>query len=123
MLLAPGGNKSLDAIGEIYDKNGEYAKLKISFYNITNMSKFLVMVREAFIKYALREALITLKHATDMDMFNRRVKNRGYLLHYPPSVETMLLMNGVIISINTYLIKSLVNTFWKMRIKFKLPKG
>lgn len=77
MLISPGGGKSLDAIGEIYNTNGEYAKLKISSDDIAKMSQILVRDREAFIKYAIRDALITLKHSTEMEMFNRKVKQLG----------------------------------------------
>jgi hypothetical protein len=41
------------------------------------MSKFLDRDREGFIKYALRDSEITLKHSIEMEKFNRSVKQLG----------------------------------------------
>jgi hypothetical protein len=61
MLLAPGGSKGLAQIGRFYGP--AYHKLEISREDITSMHDFLSREKDNLIEYAVRDALITLKHA------------------------------------------------------------
>jgi len=60
MLLAPGGSKSLAAIGKLYGEGFE--KLKVSKNQIEDMQSFLINEPEQFVEYAVRDALISLVH-------------------------------------------------------------
>lgn len=67
ILLAPQGAKSLADIGKIYGPN--YHKIDIGEYRNGKMSALLAEDRDKFIKYGIRDAVITLKHATMMQEF------------------------------------------------------
>lgn len=60
MLLAPGGSKSLAAIGGLYP---QYPKLKVSPDDLANMQGYYTRDPQSFILYALRDAVICLIHA------------------------------------------------------------
>jgi hypothetical protein len=77
MLLAPGGMKGLANLAKLYENEGDFSKRKISRENITQMSKFLVNDRDAFIEYAINDSKITLKHAVEMEKFNKSVQQIG----------------------------------------------
>lgn len=62
MLLAPGGSKSLDAIGQLYGE--DYKKIKIPITDLERMDLFLERDKTSFVNYALRDALISLIHAS-----------------------------------------------------------
>ena len=68
MLLAPGGKKSLASIGNLYGET--FKKLEISKNDLENMDIFLKNDKPKFEAYALRDALITLVHASWMEDFN-----------------------------------------------------
>lgn len=61
MLLAPGGNKSLAQIGKLYGE--AYEKINVTQDNLNNMQKFIKEDTDMFVRYAIRDALISLKHA------------------------------------------------------------
>ena len=61
MLLAPGGDKSLKGLGSLY--GDKYEKIQISKIDIEDMQGFLTRDRVLFTEYALRDALISLRHA------------------------------------------------------------
>jgi hypothetical protein len=50
--------------------------IKISLYDITNMSKLLESGKIAFIEYARRDSIITLKRETDTESFNKTKTNK-----------------------------------------------
>jgi hypothetical protein len=62
MLLAPGGSKSLATIGKLY--NAEFQKVQISKEDLEDMKGFLLRDKIKFTEYALRDALISLIHAS-----------------------------------------------------------
>jgi hypothetical protein len=62
MLLAPGLSKSLDSIGKLY--NTGFNKIKISTDDLENMHLYLEREKDNFIDYAIRDAVISLVHAT-----------------------------------------------------------
>lgn len=68
MLLAPGGMKSLASIGKLY--GFEYSKVDINKSLLSKMDEFWLKDPESFKQYALRDALITLIHASYMEDFN-----------------------------------------------------
>jgi hypothetical protein len=76
ILLAPGGMGTLDKIGSMYPT--EYSKLNFEV-DKSRMSEFLKRDKQAFEQYALRDALIVLKHAVAMENFNQGVKQIGWL--------------------------------------------
>jgi hypothetical protein len=61
MLLAPGGGRSLAAIGRLY--GGVLNKLEITREDLENMQGFLERDKAKFTEYALRDAIISLIHA------------------------------------------------------------
>lgn len=46
----------------------------VNYDDINNMRKFLNRDKTAFEKYAVQDAVITLKHAISMEIFNRKCK-------------------------------------------------
>ena len=62
MLLAPGGSKSLANIGKLYSE--EFNKVKINKEDLEDMQGFLFRDKEKFTEYALKDAIISLIHAS-----------------------------------------------------------
>jgi hypothetical protein len=62
MLLAPGGSKSLASIGKLY--GDVLTKIEISKADLEDMEGFLHRDKDKFTEYALRDALISLIHAS-----------------------------------------------------------
>jgi len=60
MLLAPAGQKSLANIGKLY----KFEKINLTEFEITHMDLLLKENPNKFYEYALRDPLITLKHAS-----------------------------------------------------------
>jgi len=85
MLLAPGGNKSLKAIGKLYQETGDFAKRELTYEEVNNMGEFLNNDRSAFIEYAIKDAQIVVKHATAMEEFNKSLK----LVGIPTTLSSM----------------------------------
>ena len=75
ILLAPQGAKSLAGIGDIY--GGDFKKVDIGAYRQGKMKSLLKDNKDLFEKYALSDALITLKHACTMEEFNLTVDKIG----------------------------------------------
>lgn len=73
MLLAPGGKKSLDSIGKMYD----IEKIEIPSEYRSQMGRLLEEDRELFEKYAKRDALISLIHGYFMDSFYGSIGGLG----------------------------------------------
>lgn len=67
VLLSPGGKKSLAALGEIYGK--DFEKIDIGKYRGGKMRDLMVKDKDLFDKYAIQDALITLKHVNEMTKF------------------------------------------------------
>jgi hypothetical protein len=76
-LLAPAGMGSLESLGKLYEKEGDYNKKTISTEDINKMSNFLKRDQKAFEEYALQDAVITLKHGLAMEKFNFSIKQYG----------------------------------------------
>jgi len=66
-LLAPAGHQALASLGKIYGE--EYHKVDIGKYRDGNMSELMIESRELFIRYAIQDSLITLKHSMSMEQF------------------------------------------------------
>jgi hypothetical protein len=79
ILLAPTGKSSLAELGRLYESDGdrESSKIKISDQDINNMGDFLKRDRGAFEDYAIRDAIIALKHGICMEEFNSNLKQIG----------------------------------------------
>jgi hypothetical protein len=75
VLLAPAGQKSLASIGSIYGK--EFEKIDIGSYRGGNMKKLLDENKPLFEKYAVQDALITLKHVNEMQKFYFDIRKVG----------------------------------------------
>lgn len=75
ILLSPVGMGSLDKLSTLYD--GDFSKLKVSQEDLGQMRTFLERDKAAFEAYAIRDALIVLKHATAMEVFNMGIKQLG----------------------------------------------
>lgn len=67
MLLAPAANKSLEAIGAMYGE--AFRKIEMKKDVMNNMDVLLAENHDLFIDYALKDALITLVHANNMEDF------------------------------------------------------
>lgn len=65
LLLAPGNNKSLAAIGELYGSGFRKITIYKSWYS--KMDIFLKEHPKELREYAMRDALVTLVHASHMD--------------------------------------------------------
>lgn len=77
MLLAPGGKQKLKDLGELYKDQGDFSKIEICKDDIEHMSAFLKRDPKAFEDYAIRDAVICLKHALAMETFNNQQKQLG----------------------------------------------
>jgi len=62
MLLAPGSSRSLANIGRLYSE--EFNKVKINKEDLEDMQGFLFRDKEKFTEYALKDAIISLIHAS-----------------------------------------------------------
>jgi hypothetical protein len=67
-LIAPAGIKSLADIGNIY--GSEYRKIDIGNYREGDMSNLRSKDPVLFNEYAIKDAVITLKHGISMEEFN-----------------------------------------------------
>lgn len=74
ILIAPMGAKSLASVGNIY--GDDYKKIDIGSYR-GNMRLLLKENKDLFDTYAVRDSLITLKHACSMEEFNFTVGKIG----------------------------------------------
>jgi len=83
MLLAPGGKKSLAAIGAIYG----FPKLELSQEQYDNMSTLLKENPELFKEYAVRDAVISLIHASTLE-------DAHFRLHRGTMPLTLSLLGG-----------------------------
>jgi hypothetical protein len=66
-LLAPAGQKSLQAIGKIYPK--EYQKIEIPNDKKGKMKELLKDDEKTFREYAIQDSVVTLHHANQMENF------------------------------------------------------
>ena len=76
-LIAPAGLGSLKALGTLYENDGDFVKRTIGFDDVNNMDEFLKRDKQAFEDYAIQDAVITLKHALEMERFNMGIKKLG----------------------------------------------
>ena len=76
-LLAPQKARSLDALSKLYEVELGFSKNEIPRKYIKNMSVFLQDDKLSFEEYAIRDALITLKHSVEMERFNFSLKQLG----------------------------------------------
>jgi hypothetical protein len=67
MLLTPASSRSLAAIGAMYGEGFEKVVIPSRYYE--DMGTFLKEDKELFDKYALRDAVITLKHVNELEDF------------------------------------------------------
>lgn len=67
MLLAPASSRSLASIGAMYGEG--YEKVKIPKECYEDMEMFLKRDKALFDLYALRDAIITLKHVNELEDF------------------------------------------------------
>lgn len=77
ILLAPAGLSTLEALGRLYNNEGDFSKRDISIEYKSRMSKFLADDKKGFEDYAIQDAVITLKHAISMEQFNLEIKQFG----------------------------------------------
>ena len=73
MLLTPAGDKKLESIGDLYSLK----KIKLSKTQKEHMDVLLVENKDLFQEYAVKDALIVLKHANYMNDFNFKFKELG----------------------------------------------
>jgi hypothetical protein len=76
-LLAPAGKGRLDQIGDLYKNEGDFEKRVLSSDDKEKISNLLKRDKKAFEEYAILDAMITLKHATEMERFNMSIKQIG----------------------------------------------
>lgn len=76
-LLAPQKVRSLEALGKLYESELGFKKKEIPKKYLSMMSTFLKTDKASFEEYALRDAEIVLKHATEMEGFNFSLKQLG----------------------------------------------
>jgi hypothetical protein len=67
----------LKDVGKIYDTDGSYSKMEISYDDITQMSNFLKRETDKFIEYSIKDAQIVVKHSVAMEVFNKSKKQLG----------------------------------------------
>ena len=75
MLLAPGSQKSLKAIGKLY--GAYFYKKELTLQEVSNMDKLLLEDKVKFLEYSKMDAVIPLIHSLSMEMYNWRVNTLG----------------------------------------------
>lgn len=75
MLLAPAGSKRLAAVAQLY--GGVFDKIEINKRDLEDMGGFLARDKTKFTEYAMRDALISLIHASWMEDFNFQIGGVG----------------------------------------------
>ena len=75
VLIAPSGVNSLASIGDIY--GDEYKKIDLGKHRKDSMKKLIMEDKELFELYAIRDSIITLKHANSMEEFNFSLDKLG----------------------------------------------
>ena len=75
ILIAPAAAKSLASIGEIYGE--EFKKIDIGKYRNGNMRLLMEENKRLFELYAIRDSIITLKHAVSMEEYFLTVNRIG----------------------------------------------
>lgn len=75
ILLAPQGCRALSALGNIY--GDDYKKVDIGKYRQGRMKELLNDNKSLFEEYAIKDSLITLQHASQMELFNLTVDKIG----------------------------------------------
>ena len=73
MLLIPASQKKLANIGKLYN----FEKIELSEFEINNMDKLLKTNPNKFQEYAMKDSLITLKHALWMEGFYFNINGLG----------------------------------------------
>ena len=73
MLLAPASQKSLASIGKLYN----FEKIELSEFEINHMDVFLANDPVKYKEYAMKDSLITLKHAIWMENFYFKIGGVG----------------------------------------------
>ena len=73
MLLTPASQKKLANIGKLYN----FEKIELSEFEINNMDKLLKTNPNKFQEYAMKDSLITLKHALWMEGFYFNINGLG----------------------------------------------
>lgn len=76
-LLAPQKVRSLEALGKLYESELGFSKKVIPSKYLSMMSVLLKEDKDTFDEYAVRDAEIVLKHATEMEGFNFSLKQIG----------------------------------------------
>lgn len=75
MLLAPGNQKSLKAIGKLY--GSVFNKKELTTHEISNMDELLSKNKTKFLEYSKMDAVIPLIHSLSMEQYNWKVKALG----------------------------------------------
>lgn len=76
-LLTPASGKSLAALGKLYADDLECEKIEILKDDLEHMDEYLVREPIAFKQYAIRDAIIPLKHAITLERVNFSIKRIG----------------------------------------------
>lgn len=79
MLLAPAPQKKLANIGKLY----HFEKIELSEFEITNMDILLKTNPNKYKEYAMKDSLITLKHALWMEGFYFNINGLGIQQPFP----------------------------------------
>jgi hypothetical protein len=103
IILAPGTAKALSKLGTLYNNDGDFEKREIDKVDIVKMSNLLKRNKQKFVDYAMLDVKIVVKHATEMEKFNRTVKQLG--------VPNTLASIG----------RNYVSTKWKQHFDIHLP--
>jgi hypothetical protein len=84
-------SEEFKTLGKLYEKDGIYSKMDLSYDDVTNLSELLRRDKKRDIDYAVKDAQILVNHLRAMEVFNRGVKSRGF--HCLPWVELLSPMN------------------------------
>ena len=76
-LLTPAAGKGLVALGKLYSEDLNSIKVEISNEDKEHMDEYLLREPLAFAEYAIRDAIIPLKHAVTLENVNFDIKRIG----------------------------------------------
>lgn len=100
ILTAPAGSKSLASIGSIYGEG--FQKIDIGSYRNGKMRELLDEKKELFKEYAIRDAIITHKHASSMEDFYLTVLKIGVPLTISSVAKAYVLKEWSVMKYNGY---------------------
>jgi len=83
-------SEEFKTLGKLYEKDGNYSKMDLSFDDVNNLSELLRRDKKRDIDYAVKDAQILVNHLRAMEVFNRGVKRGGTIYRFLERKDSLL---------------------------------